>query len=135
SNSQLRYGPKYIIPAPFDPRLITRVPPAVAQAAMDTGVARKPIVDMTAYRHVLRARLDPTALTLQLMLDQVRNNPKRVVFAEGEEERVIRAAQGYRGAGYGSTILVGRNEPVREAMQRIGLEASEDLQIHNAAQS
>src|SRR5258706_3574946 len=79
SNTQLRYGPRYIIPAPFDPRLISRIPPAVAQAAMDTGVARKPIVDMTAYRHELRARLDPTALTLQLMLDQVRNKPKRVV--------------------------------------------------------
>src|SRR5262249_37171963 len=64
SGSQLRYGPKYIIPAPFDPRLISRVPPAVAQAAMDTGVARKPIIDMTAYRHELRAPLRPTPPTL-----------------------------------------------------------------------
>jgi malate dehydrogenase (oxaloacetate-decarboxylating)(NADP+) len=135
SNKRLRYGPKYIIPAPFDPRLISRVPPAVAQAAMDTGVARRPIVDMSAYRTELRGRLDPTALTLQLMLNQVRANPKRVVFAEGEEERIIRAAQSYRGSGYGPTILVGRDELVREAMSRVGTQPSDELQVHNARTS
>jgi malate dehydrogenase (oxaloacetate-decarboxylating)(NADP+) len=135
SNNRLRYGPKYIIPAPFDPRLISRIPPAVAQAAMDSGVASRPIVDMSAYRNELRGRLDPTALTLQLMLDQVRSNPKRVVFAEGEEERIIRSAQSYRGSGYGPATLVGREGTVQEAMQRMGFGASEELQIDNARQS
>ncbi len=91
-----RFGPQYIIPVPFDPRLIREIPPAVAKAAMDTGVARSPIVDMEAYKNRLQARLNPTAGTLQVIMDKVRRDPKRVVFAEGEEERVIRAALAFR---------------------------------------
>jgi malate dehydrogenase (oxaloacetate-decarboxylating)(NADP+) len=87
-----RYGSDYIIPAPFDPRLIWAVPSAVAQAAMDSGVARKPILDMAAYKRALRARLDPTAASLELIFEKVQREPKRVVFAEGEEEMTIRAA-------------------------------------------
>ena len=92
SGERLLYGPDYIIPAPFDPRLIWAVPSAVAKAAMDSGVARKPILDLSAYKRSLRARLDPTAAGLELIFERVRAAPKRVVFAEGEEEKTIRAA-------------------------------------------
>jgi malate dehydrogenase (oxaloacetate-decarboxylating)(NADP+) len=126
------YGPDYIIPVPFDPRLISQVPPQVAQAAMDSGVARRPIIDIGAYRNQLRARLDPTAGSLQLILDQVRSNPKRVVFAEGEEEKVIRAAFAFREAGYGTPILLGREDHVHETARQSGLSGIERLEIHNA---
>ena len=89
---RLRYGPNYLIPTPFDPRLIVAVPSAVAQAAMSSAVARVPIGDGEHYRDQLRARLDPTASRMQLIVDRVRAHPKRVVFAEGEEEKTIRAA-------------------------------------------
>ncbi|MDX5366432.1 MAG: NADP-dependent malic enzyme [Alphaproteobacteria bacterium] len=127
-----RFGPQYIIPVPFDPRLIREIPPAVAKAAMDTGVARAPIVDMDAYRNRLQARLNPTAGTLQVIMDKVRRDPKRVVFAEGEEERVIRAAIAFRDAGLGHPILVGREEQIRATMREIGLDASAGLDIRNA---
>src|SRR5206468_12018639 len=91
ASSRMRYGPDYIIPVPFDPRLISHVPPAVAKAAMETGVARKPIADMDAYKHTLRTRRDPIAGVLHQVFQRLRSSPKRVVFAEGEEEQVIRA--------------------------------------------
>ena len=119
---RLRYGPDYVIPAPFDPRLIIAVPKAVAQAAMDSGVARKPIFDMKEYEHQLRNRLDPTASHLQLISDYVRVHPKRIVFAEGEEERVIRASISFRNAGYGTPVLIGREETVRETAANLGIE-------------
>ena len=97
----MAYGKDYIIPAPFDPRLISAVSSAVAKAAMDSGVARRPISDLDSYRRNLSARLDPTASTLQVILDRVSAQKKRVVFTEGEEERVIRAAFAFRNAGYG----------------------------------
>src|SRR5712671_1310713 len=86
SGRRLKFGPEYLIPTPFDPRLIWWVPSAVAKAAMDTGVARKPIVDMGGYRAALKARLDPTAASLESIFQQVEASPRRVVFAEGEEE-------------------------------------------------
>jgi len=132
---RLRYGPEYIIPVPFDPRLIATVPPAVAKAAMDTGVARKPITDMDAYVRLLRSRLDPTAGSLQLAFEQVRANPARVVFAEGEEERSIRAAIAFRNAGYGTPVLIGREDRIRETIRSAGLAGAEDLEIHNAGLS
>src|SRR5438552_301458 len=132
SGQRLRYGPDYIIPAPFDPRLIWAVPAAVAQAAMDSGVARKPILDMAAYQRALRARLDPTAAGLELIFERVRAQPKRVVFAEGEEEKTIRAALQYSDSGYGTPVLVGREERVRAAMTAMGLISSAPLEIHNA---
>ncbi|MDA9975542.1 NADP-dependent malic enzyme [Alphaproteobacteria bacterium] len=128
----LQFGREYIIPAPFDPRLIVRVSSAVARAAMDSGVARRPIDDFPAYEAALRARLNPTANALSGIHARVRQSPKRVVFAEGEEERVIRAAIAFRSAGYGEPILIGREETVRETMARLGLSASTDLEIHNA---
>lgn len=135
SRKKLRYGPDYIIPAPFDPRLIHAVPKAVAQAAMDSGVARKPIIDMEGYENALRNRLDPTASHMQLVSDYVRAHPKRIVFAEGEEEKMIRAAVGFRNAGYGTAILIGREERVRETATGLGIEDLAGVEIHNAAKS
>jgi len=119
---QLKFGPEYIIPTPFDPRLIWYIPPFVAQAAMDTGVARKPIENMDAYRAQLAQRLDPTAAFLQKLQGSVLSGPKkRVVFAEGEEPSVIRAAYAFQTAGLGEAILVGREELVAENMRTVGL--------------
>jgi malate dehydrogenase (oxaloacetate-decarboxylating)(NADP+) len=132
SGRRLRYGPDYVIPVPFDPRLISAIPPAVAAAAEASGVAQKPIADEAGYRRDLSARLDPTASSLQVIHEQVRAEPKRVIFAEGEEEVSIRAALSFRNIGYGTPILIGREEPVREAIARLGLTGAEDIEIHNA---
>jgi malate dehydrogenase (oxaloacetate-decarboxylating)(NADP+) len=134
SGRRLRYGPDYIIPVPFDPRLIAEIPAAVARAAMESGVARRPIADLGAYRFSLRRRLDPTADALQQIFTEVQARGSRVVFAEGEEERSIRAALAYRAAGYGTPILIARAERVVETMQRIGLppDAAQGIEIHNA---
>src|SRR4249919_800193 len=120
-----KFGPEYIIPTPFDPRLIAHVPPAVAQAAMDTGVARKPIEDMDAYRQQLNARRDPIAGTLVQVFARLRRQPKRVVFAEGEEEQVIRAAASFVHQGLGSALLVGREDRVRQSADENGIELGE----------
>jgi malate dehydrogenase (oxaloacetate-decarboxylating)(NADP+) len=132
SGERLTYGPDYIIPAPFDPRLIWAVPSAVARAAMDSGVARKPITDMSAYQRSLRGRLDPTAAGLESIFAKVRANPQRVVFAEGEEEKTIRAALQFAGSGYGTPVLIGREERIKSTMATMGLSAAEGLEIHNA---
>ncbi|MDF3064251.1 MAG: malic enzyme, partial [Microvirga sp.] len=132
--SRPRFGRDYIIPVPFDPRLIHTVPPAVAKAAMDTGVARKPIEDFRAYKAFLSARRDPVAGTLNRIFERVRKFPKRVVFAEGEEEQVIRAAISFVNQGLGTAILVGREERVQETAEAAGieLEGREGVEIHNA---
>lgn len=132
--AQLKFGPQYIIPAPFDPRLIWYIPPFVAQAAMDTGVARKPILDMDAYRDSLAQRLDPTAAFLQKLQGAVLKAPKkRIVFAEGEEPTVIRAAHAFESAGLGHAVLVGREELVRQNMVEAGLSPDDTrLEIINA---
>jgi malate dehydrogenase (oxaloacetate-decarboxylating)(NADP+) len=130
---QLKFGPQYIIPSAFDPRLIWYVPPFVAQAAMDTGVARRPIADMDAYRASLAQRLDPTAGFLQKISGAVLANPKTIVFAEGEDPSVIRAAYAYQTGGFGKAILCGRENLVHENMRVVGLDpATVDLEIHNA---
>jgi malate dehydrogenase (oxaloacetate-decarboxylating)(NADP+) len=129
---RLRYGPDYIIPVPFDPRLIVEVPTAVAKAAVASGVARKKIENEKAFRSALRARLDPTADTLELIFTRLRNNPRRVVFAEGEEERMIRGAIAFRDAGYGTPILIAREEVVKERMTQLGYGAPDGIEIHNA---
>lgn len=128
----LQFGPEYLIPTPFDPRLIVAVPKAVAKAAMDSGVAQKPIVDMVAYEAQLSARLNPTMGTLQATLDQVRAHPRKVVFAEGEEEKSIRAAHAFLNAGYGTPILIGREARVIETMKTLGLGSYEGIRIQNA---
>ncbi len=133
SGRRLRYGPEYIIPVPFDPRLISSIPPAVAKAAMDSGVARKPIIDMDSYKRELSARLDPTAASMQGIFQAVRANPQRVVFAEGEEEKTIRAAVAFRNAGYGTPILLGRDDRIRATMKSAGLAGVLDgIEIVNA---
>jgi malate dehydrogenase (oxaloacetate-decarboxylating)(NADP+) len=130
-----KFGPDYIIPVPFDPRLISYVPPAVAKAAMDTGVARKPIADMEAYGQSLRSRRDPMASVLQRVFDRLHRSPKRVVFAEGEEEQVIRAAASFVNQGLGTALLVGREEPIRQTAETLGVELGGRIQITNAALS
>jgi malate dehydrogenase (oxaloacetate-decarboxylating)(NADP+) len=131
---QLKFGPGYIIPSPFDPRLISYIPPFVAQAAMDSGVARKPIEDMDAYRASLAQRLDPTAAFLQKITGAVHNAPtRRIVFAEGEEPSVIRAAYAFQVQNLGKAILVGREDLVRQNMAELGLDpAIAQLEIINA---
>ncbi|WP_349367927.1 NADP-dependent malic enzyme [Salinarimonas sp.] len=132
--SRPRFGREYIIPVPFDPRLISTVPPAVAKAAMDTGVARRPIVDARAYRAQLSARRDPVAGTLNRIFERVRKFPKRVVFAEGEEEQVIRAAATFANQGLGTAILVGREDRIYEtaAFAGIELEGRDNIRVINA---
>ena len=132
SGRRLRYGPEYVVPVPFDPRLISAVSSAVAQAAMDSGVARKKIADMSEYRRGLAGRLDPTSHWLQSLFDQVKANPQRIVFAEGEEQRTIRAAVVFRDNGYGTPILIGREEQVRETMKTLGIKDTSGMEIHNA---
>ncbi|MBN8551435.1 MAG: NADP-dependent malic enzyme [Caulobacterales bacterium] len=131
---KLKFGPDYIIPAPFDPRLIWYIPPFVAQAAMDTGVARKPIEDMEAYRAELRQRVDPSAALMQKISSAVRGAPnKRIVFAEGEEPQVIRAAYGFKQANLGTPILIGREELIRQNAAEAGLNFNDlDIEITNA---
>lgn len=131
--TQHSFGPDYIIPAPFDPRLMEIVPAAVAQAAMDSGVATKPIIDMAAYRQSLRARLNPTTSVLSLAYEGARANPKRVIFAEGEEEVVLRAAIAFREGGYGIPVLVGR-ESVHDRLRELGADP-DDFELHNSLNS
>jgi len=132
SGRRLRYGPDYIVPVPFDPRLIVEVSAAVAKAAMESGVAKKQIADMAEYKRSLSGRLDPTSHFLQSLFEQVKSNPQRIVFAEGEEERTIRAAVMFRDNGYGTPILIGREEQVRETMKSLGINDSSGMEIHNA---
>ena len=127
-----KYGPDYIIPAPFDPRLISEIPPYVAQAAMDTGEARKPIEDMEAYKKSLARRQDPTAAILQGITATVQDEPKTIVFAEGEEPAVIRAAQAFQQRGLGKAILIGREKPIYDNMKLLGVEKPESLTVLNA---
>ncbi|MCK5546617.1 MAG: NADP-dependent malic enzyme, partial [Rhodospirillaceae bacterium] len=132
SDKHLRYGSEYIIPAPFDPRLISFVPPAVAIAAMDSGVAQRPIIDMAAYKNELSARLDPTAPSLQAIFENITLHPRKVVFAEGEEEKSIRAAVAFFNAGYGYPILVGREDEIHAKLRELGLPVLDGVKITNA---
>lgn len=135
SGRKMQYGPEYIIPVPFDPRLISTIPPAVAKAAMDTGVAKKPIKDMKKYVKELSARLNPAANSMNLLFERVTENPKTIVFAEGEEERIIRAAYLWNSNGYGKSILVGREKVIMETIQTMGIPEKGWYEIQNAAKS
>ncbi len=126
-----RFGANYIIPVPFDPRLLSEIPAAVAQAAMDTGVARRPIEDMAAYKIQLSARRDPIVGTLARIYERVRRNPKRVVFAEGEEEQVIRAAASFVAQKLGTAIVIGREDIVLATARDAGIDIN-GIEIHNA---
>jgi malate dehydrogenase (oxaloacetate-decarboxylating)(NADP+) len=125
------FGADYIIPAPFDPRLMEIVPVAVARAAMASGVAQLPIEDMEAYRVALRSRLNPTTSVLTLAYDAARANPKRVIFAEGEEEVVLRAAIAFRDGGYGIPVLIGRDD-VQDRLRALGVDDPETFEVYNS---
>jgi malate dehydrogenase (oxaloacetate-decarboxylating)(NADP+) len=128
-----RFGPGYIIPVPFDPRLISAIPVAVARAAMESGVARRPIADFDAYAVELSARRDPIAATLQRIFDRVRRSPKRMFFTEAEEEQVVRAAVAYVNQGLGTAILLGRENLIAEAARNAGVDLErDDIEIVNA---
>ena len=132
AGQKLQFGKDYIIPKPFDPRLLTSIPPAVAKAAVKSGVARKPITDELGYRRKLAARLDRTATLIQKVADTVIASPKKIVFAEGEQETVIRAAIQFYKEGYGQPILVGREDVVKHTMKKIGINKSDGIEIINA---
>ncbi len=131
-NRAVCFGPDYIIPNAFDPRLICRIPPEVARAAMESGVARRPIADLRRYTRELSGRLDHTANALDMIFESVRDNPKRVVFAEGEEEKAVRAAISFRNEGYGTPILIGREDRVHATLASLGLALPDGIEICNA---
>ncbi len=131
---KLSFGRDYIIPTPFDPRLIHRIPTAVAQAGMATGVARRPIVDMEGYEASLMARMDPTASILRNLNLRARANQSTVIFAEGDDTRVLRAAVTYQRSGLGKAVVVGREIEVKERLESEGMsDAVDELEIVNAA--
>ncbi|MEO9469836.1 NADP-dependent malic enzyme [Parasphingorhabdus sp.] len=129
------FGVDYIIPAPFDPRLMDVVSAAVAKAAMDSGVAQKPIEDLDAYRQSLKARLNPTTSVLTQAYEVSRQSPKRVIFAEAEEDVVLRAAIQFQDGGYGTPVLVGRDDRVRKKLQELGVGDADRFEIHNSRNS
>ena len=131
---KLAFGQEYIIPTPFDPRLIHRIPPAVAKAGMDTGAARRPIVDLEEYELSLKARMDPTASILQGINARARAAQSRMIFAEGDDPRVLRAAVAYQRAGMGKALIVGREADVKAKLEAEGLaDAVRELEVVNAA--
>ncbi|WP_394151666.1 NADP-dependent malic enzyme [Loktanella salsilacus] len=131
---KLTFGRDYIIPTPFDPRLIHRVPPAVAKAGMATGVARRPIIDMDAYEASLKSRMDPTANMLRGLNARARAAQSSVIFTEGDDPRVLRAAIAYQRQGLGKALVVGRTKDVAEMLRAEGLsDAIEELEVVNAA--
>lgn len=132
AGKQQHYGKDYIIPSPFDPRLIEKIPPKVAQAAMDTGVAQKNIECMDAYTSELSSRMNPTSATLSRMFEQLKKNPRTVIFAEAEQERMIRAALSFKNGGYGTPILLGQEKIVRQRLQEIGGDETHDIEIISA---
>jgi malate dehydrogenase (oxaloacetate-decarboxylating)(NADP+) len=129
----MEFGPEYIIPSPFDPRLISNIPVAVAKAAIATGVARKKITDWDAYKAELAGRLNPTANVLGLIYREIRNNKKTVIFAEGENETAVRAAFQWNDSAFGKAILVGREDKVQKTISKLGLQLRKGIEIHNAA--
>jgi len=135
-NRKLTFGRDYIIPTPFDPRLIHTIPPAVARACMDTGAARRPIVDMDAYQQALKSRLDPTASMMRSINARARSAQARMIFAEGDDPRVLRAAVQYCRSGFGHAIVIGRDDDVKEKLEAAGLgEAISEIEVTNAAKT
>ena len=131
---KLTFGRDYIIPTPFDPRLIHRIPPAVARAGMETGAARRPIVDMDGYEVSLQSRMDPTASILRGLNSRARAAQARMIFAEGDDPRVLRAAVEYQRQGMGKALVVGRSADVKAKLVAAGLgDAVRELEVVNAA--
>jgi malate dehydrogenase (oxaloacetate-decarboxylating)(NADP+) len=129
---KIEFGPEYIIPSPFDPRLISTIPVAVAKAAIDSGVARKKITDWDAYKTQLAARLNPTANTLSLINKKLRSQPKTVIFAEGEEEKAVRAAVQWKESGYGNAVLVGDESIIKKHLLHFHHENDSGIKIIKA---
>ncbi|ACT69896.1 NADP-dependent malic enzyme, N-terminal fragment [Neorickettsia risticii str. Illinois] len=135
-DSHMQYSKEYILPKPFDKRLIAEIAPAVARAAVETGVAKKPIYDFDAYKDDLVRRLASGSTTLFGMVSSVlRDNGKRIIFAEGEELKSIRAALQWRDMGYGTPILVGRNSVIEAKMDEMNLRNREGFEVTNTAVS
>ena len=133
---ELKFGRDYIIPTPFDPRLIFRVPPAVAKAGMHTGAARRPIIDLPNYELSLKSRMDPTASILQGLHVRARSNQATMIFAEGDDPRVLKAAVTYQRSGLGKSLVIGRDDDVRSKLDELGLvDAIKELEVVNAAKT
>ena len=133
---ELKFGRDYIIPTPFDPRLIFRVPPAVAKAGMHTGAARRPIIDLPNYELSLKSRMDPTASILQGLHVRARSNQATMIFAEGDDPRVLKAAVTYQRSGLGKSLVIGRDDDVRSKLDELGLVgAIKELEVVNAAKT
>jgi len=126
------YGKNYIIPSTFDPRLISVIPAAVAKAAMDSGVARKPIVDFELYKDQLKQRLDPTVTIMQGINSYIKKSQKRIVFADGEDVNTLKAAIAFKNSKLGIPILIGKEEKVKEQIKKIGYDKNFDIKIVNS---
>ncbi len=129
---EIKFGRHYIIPTPFDARLIQVVPIAVAKAAVDSGVAKKPIKDWDLYRKQLQARRDPTVNSLSMIFEKLEKNPKKVIFAEGEQPEIIRVAAMWRDNGYGTPVLIGKKAIILKNMEEAKV-SSDGIEIFNAA--
>ena len=127
------YGKNYIIPSTFDPRLITTIPTAVAKAAMDSGVAQKPIKDFDAYIDELEARLDPSVGLMQGINSKIKKTKKRIVFAEGEDEESLKAEIAFKNYGLGEPILIANKEKLNESLKKIGLDENFNIEITNSS--
>ncbi len=126
------YGKDYIIPSTFDPRLISVIPAAVAKAAMDSGVARKPINDFDIYKDQLKQRLDPTVTIMQGINSYIKKKQKRIVFADGEDINTLKAAIAFKKSKLGIPILIGKEEKVKEQIKKIGYDENFDIEIVNS---
>ncbi|MDC0890289.1 NADP-dependent malic enzyme [Candidatus Pelagibacter ubique] len=127
-----KYGKDYIIPSTFDPRLISVIPAAVAKAAMDSGVAKKPIKDFEAYRDQLKQRLDPSVTIMQGINSHIKKNQKRIVFADGEDENTLKAAIAFKNSKLGTPILIGKKSKIKERIKEIGYNQNFDIEIVNS---
>jgi malate dehydrogenase (oxaloacetate-decarboxylating)(NADP+) len=127
-----KYGKDYIIPSTFDPRLISVIPAAVAKAAMDSGVAKKPIKDFEAYKDQLKQRLDPSVTIMQGINSHIKKNQKRIVFADGEDENTLKAAIAFKNSKLGTPILIGKKTKIKERIKEIGYDENFDIEIVNS---
>ena len=126
------YGKDYIIPSTFDPRLISVIPAAVAKAAIDSGVARKPIVDFELYKDQLKQRLDPTVTIMQGINNYIKKNQKKIVFADGEDVNTLKAAIAFKNSKLGVPILIGKEQKIKEQVKKIGYDENFDIEIVNS---
>ncbi|WP_415290584.1 NADP-dependent malic enzyme [Candidatus Pelagibacter sp. Uisw_136] len=127
-----KYGKDYIIPSTFDPRLISVIPVAVAKAAMDSGVAKKPIKDFETYKDQLKQRLDPSVTIMQGINSHIKKNQKRIVFADGEDENTLKAAIAFKNSKLGTPILIGKKTKIKERIKEIGYNENFDIEIVNS---